>query len=874
MAAIQGAWQGTRYMVIVLLAMVWQLSGCSGGSDDPLSSGPLVISGTISVESRTRVDSDTADDRFRGTAIANDSVSQPQQLPSPVILGGYLSYTGGSYPAQGDGFVFPYYADAVDRYRFDLAPGQRVVLQFFPEGSPGITAPDTRATLSGAGQADQSQDWQPGDGPLAFPAFEGSARTTHDLAVEATAGGPVRYVLTIDDEGAPGMGGVAAAAEFMPGEALIGFREPVLAAQGVTGAGTVAALGVSEARAVGKGAWHLRQAPMALARQYSPQERQRAEQDTLAWIASLRQRDDVLWAEPNYVYRSQNDGVNPPGNNPEYVNQRWHYELINLPSAWQLVNNPGQGIRVAVLDTGVFSSTPVDGGNWHPDLEANLIILPGSDFVDGDSNPANPGSGGVARTSFHGTHVAGIVAAVDNDIGVIGVAPSARIVPVRVLDSDGVGTTAALINAIDWVVGDGSPKADIINLSLGGTGASAPLNAALVRARDAGIVVVAAAGNQNTSQLTYPAAFPSVIAVGAVDAQQSRASYSNFGDWVDVMAPGGDVASLLQASWIFSTYGDDRLGVFRPTYDRLVGTSMATPHVAGVIALMQAARHEPLTPELIRAHLSQGALTDPLPDCDGCGVGLINAVRALSAAVGDELGSVLYADPARLQFFGSVTTLNLDLFAVGEPGDITEVAAPDTLPDWLSLGDLLGDGPKYSLSVSIDGAQLEQERTYRHTLTFSYRVNQNSELRTLDVPVAVLLGDRPQDRNAGRHYVLLVDAEDTRITRAEAIVTVVNGEYRFEFAGVEPGEYYLVAGSDLDNNGFICENGESCAEYPVNGFPEPFVFDGERSLTGLQLTTSFSRPSLTQTDLQQPGNQRYRRLSEGNAPVTQGRSIR
>ncbi|HCW89487.1 MAG TPA: peptidase S8, partial [Marinobacter sp.] len=116
--------------------------------------------------------------------------------------------------------------------------------------------------------------------------------------------------------------------------------------------------------------------------------------------------------------------------------------------------------------------------------------------------------------------------------------------------------------------------------------------------------------------------------------------------------------------------------------------------------------------------------------------------------------------------------------------------------------------------------------------------------RTLTIPVIQQTGDSLNDRNAGRHYVLLVSTGDSQETVQQVVVEAQAGQYRFAFNDVSPGKYFLVAGTDTDNNGLICENGEACAEYPVNGLPEPLVFDGD-SLPELSLSTSFRRPTIS-----------------------------
>ncbi len=211
----------------------------------------------------------------------------------------------------------------------------------------------------------------------------------------------------------------------------------------------------------------------------------------------------------------------------------------------------GDGIVIAVLDTGVQAN--------HPDLSGH--VLSGHDFVCGTGGTAVDPHG-------HGTHVAGIAGARDNTIFGLGGAPESRILPVRVLGSSGSGSTSDVVAGIYWAVDDGG--ADVINLSLGG-GYSSSMLQAVRYAEEAGVVVVAAAGNEGWDLPSYPGGFDEVIGVGSTTSNAStRSSFSNYGSWVDVGAPG---------SGVWST---DKGSSFSPKS----GTSMATPFVAAAAALL------------------------------------------------------------------------------------------------------------------------------------------------------------------------------------------------------------------------------------------------------------------------------------------------
>ncbi|HDN80020.1 MAG TPA: peptidase S8, partial [Chloroflexi bacterium] len=253
-------------------------------------------------------------------------------------------------------------------------------------------------------------------------------------------------------------------------------------------------------------------------------------------------------------------------NDSYYETYQWNLRRINAPSAWGITT--GNDTIIAILDTGV------DTG--HPDLAAKIVN--GYDFVNGDSDPSDDNG--------HGTHVAGIAAAVSNNgIGIAGVSWGARIMPVKVMDADGEGSHYDIANGIIWAANNG---ARIINLSLGSQASSQTLQNAVNEAYTKGCLLVAAAGNyyQEGNPVIYPAAYPNVLAVAATGYNDEHASYSEAGDYVDVAAPGGNPESDADTDpnhWIMSTfwrgkgYGD---------YLWMAGTSQAAPHVAGLAALV------------------------------------------------------------------------------------------------------------------------------------------------------------------------------------------------------------------------------------------------------------------------------------------------
>ena len=355
---------------------------------------------------------------------------------------------------------------------------------------------------------------------------------------------------------------------------------------------------------------------------------------------------NVEYAEPDRILTIQ---MTP--NDTQYGQQWQYFEPtggLNLPPAWDAAT--GAGVVVAVIDTGFRP---------HADLAAN--VLPGHDFIR-DSGRANDGNARDAdardpgdwssfgacgffspsrSSSWHGTHVAGSIAAVTNNrSGVAGVAFDAKVLPVRVLGQCG-GYTSDIADGMVWAAGgsvSGVPAnptpAKVLNLSLGGAGACDTTSQNAVNlARGRGAVVVVAAGNSNANASGFsPASCSGVIAVAATNRSGGRASYSNYGALVTVAAPGGDTRSGV-ANGILSTLNAGSQGPGADSYAYYQGTSMAAPHVAGVAALMLS-RNPSLTPDQVAARLRSTARAFP-STCSQCGAGIVNAAAAVTAAGGD-----------------------------------------------------------------------------------------------------------------------------------------------------------------------------------------------------------------------------------------------
>jgi serine protease len=306
-----------------------------------------------------------------------------------------------------------------------------------------------------------------------------------------------------------------------------------------------------------------------------------AEQEAL--LARIRSHTHVEVAEP-LMRLSASWLPNDP-----LFEQQWNLKLINLPKAWERAR--GKGVIVAVLDTGIAWERREDFVQV-PDLKGAKFVE-GYDFVNDDAH-ANDDHG-------HGTHVAGTIAQVTNNAeGVAGVAFEATLMPVKVLDHFGSGNTAAISDAIRWAADHG---AKVINMSLGGGGRSMVMAHAVDYARAKGVVVVCAAGNGGRGVVEFPAAYPGAVAVGAVGPTGARAPYSSWGKELDVAAPGGDKSQGERAGIVQNTIDPQDVG--KTVYASYQGTSMATPHVAGVAALLWSAGAKNV--EQVEKALFQGA---------------------------------------------------------------------------------------------------------------------------------------------------------------------------------------------------------------------------------------------------------------------------
>lgn|GEM_PF-1073564 len=315
-------------------------------------------------------------------------------------------------------------------------------------------------------------------------------------------------------------------------------------------------------------------------------------------VSQYANNPDVEYAEPNFVSK-----ISDVPNDSYYPNQ-WALTKINAPQAWD-ISKGSPSVVIAIIDSGIDYN--------HPDLR-DKIVSPYNSVIDSTSITS------VLDDVGHGTHVAGIAAAtIDNGIGIAGVGGNISIMPIKA-GYGGSFYSYDEANAIYYAVDHG---ARVINMSLGGTGYSYTVKNAVDYAWSHNVVVVAAAGNKGTSTPQYPAAFSSVISVAATDQSDVDASFSNWGDWIEISAPGVNIYSTTP------TYANS----FSTNYDYLTGTSMASPIVAGLAALTVSAKPT-LTNHQIRGLIDTNADDIDTPGYDYyTGNGRVNAYRTLTAAM-------------------------------------------------------------------------------------------------------------------------------------------------------------------------------------------------------------------------------------------------
>jgi serine protease len=455
-----------------------------------------------------------------------------------------------------------------------------------------------------------------------------------------------------------------------------------------------------------------------------------------------------------------------------------------------------------------------------------------NDGANGDGTPGRDDDPFDLDSNRHGSHVAGIVAAqADNGEGIAGVAYEATILPLRVLGPNGEGTDADVVAAIRYAAGLSNSsgrlpaqRADIINLSLGSEAYSQTLEDAVNAAIDAGVIVVGAAGNNGVDQLFYPAAYERVIAVSSVTDQRTLSGFSNRGAFIDIAAPGGTGFG----DYLYDGFQDGILSTVQASeYAELVGTSMAAPHVSGVLALMvgqRRAQGQTLSPVSVQTLLVNGELSDDLGQPERFGAGLISATRAVQA-LGIEIPNQLDVFPSQLGFIGADTFATLTLSNPGAGNVTVNVSEAEPWLELVAEPDAVDPSGLGRYRVNIDRSSLGLLANASGTITLSWQIDGVSQPdRRVEVFVS---GAASTPNQVGQVYIYLlaradVDAAehgDAIDVRAAVNGVYRNGRYEFGFVDIEPGEYYLEASTDNDGDYYLYDNGEARGAYPLRSLP-------------------------------------------------------
>jgi subtilisin family serine protease len=557
---------------------------------------------------------------------------------------------------------------------------------------------------------------------------------------------------------------------------------------------------------------------------------------TLEWIDGLNARDDVEYAEPNYIahaFATPNDS---------FLSQQWDVAAMNSQAAWNEFAGGadiGKGVTIGIIDSGILFKAG-DANLQHPDFVCEVApgvakVAPGIDMVDNDTDPFDA----TADSEFHGSHVAGTAAAcTNNNTGIAGVAWNARILPIRALSATS-GDFANIIKGLLWAVGEpvtgfatNPNPAQVINMSLGGSGSpSLAMQDAINKANARGAVVVVAAGNGDSSGKPLdisqfsPANQQGVIVVGATGATNIKANYSNIGPGVSLVAPGGDQAVRFKAEdGILSLQGCNASGFNSGSaapcssgtlgYSNLQGTSMASPHVAGAVALMMSRQPALLAPSdtnkstnwaRVLSYLRDASSLTGITGCEaGCGAGLLNAQKAVQnanalGAIGALLTQV--SDTANGTKAGAInlgSSLTGASFSLQNMGDSSATATVTVTGPGLSVpaspNFIIAPGAKQMVSVGLNRTGLS-DGNYAGRVNIAYNSGRSLEIRVYYTQGTAVLSGTDYFVRFYQRYISDTPATDPNCSAASCKRrlnypdTPLDAGGLFHFLGLEPGVY-------------------------------------------------------------------------------------
>ncbi len=556
------------------------------------------------------------------------------------------------------------------------------------------------------------------------------------------------------------------------------------------------------------------------------------EGETRELVAALGERPGIVFTEPNGIRHAlvvPNDSLYPA---------MWHLPPINMPAAWDIEKGTTARVTVGVVDTGIY---------LHPDLVGrvtggyDMVTDPGvaNDGSGRDADPTDPGGDQPqGRSSWHGTHTAGTIGATgNNSTGVAGVNWDARIVPVRVLGKGG-GTDFDIAAGMGWAAGGSVPgvpananPASVVSMSLGGQGGPLRTYQDIIdEAASRNVIFVVAAGNDNIDASAFtPCNQTGVLCIGATRFNGKRASYSNFGPRVDLMAPGGELAEDANSDsypdGVLSTFKDDSNG--QPTYSFQNGTSMACPHISGVVSLMKA-RNPNVTFTQVKDALTQTAITSSRCN-EGCGAGLVNVLAALQRVSGQNP-----TGPARLSlsatdlsFTPAQTQLTLQLSNTGGMSLNVQIGSSGDASSRLGASRTMvtvapGGSESVTLTADLSGLAMGSTTSGQLDLT------SNGGAATVNVRLRVVAA-------ATRAAAIgLVFQDQQGMWQVAKEVEAPAPGFAFSLS-VTPGTYFLIGIQDANGNNMF-EDNEPIGLWPSLDSPKALALSAGQSMTGLTFT--------------------------------------
>lgn len=806
---------------------------------DPDISG-FFVSGQLSVNPDVVLDSDTNNENnvfARNNVVGNFSpdAATAQPISSPFILHGYVNkpQAGPPGPLFNEG-------DDDDFFVVDALAGQRFVLKIpDPAQDLDFYLFDANGTVVAASE-----------NPPGFVDSEGFQEVmtapedgTYYLNIYAYSfqGFPTasNYTVTTDFAGR-----VSAQSAVRAGEVIVSLKTGQFETAGARADGfsALSARHSLQPATQSRGQYRLmRSATKSTAAKFGSghakfsamaNDALRARSEVAHLIKALKADPDVEHAEPNFIYQ-RHATTNDP-----LLSQMWHLENINVSNAWDTTTGD-PSVVVAVIDGGVLAQ--------HPDFlgqnSEGYDFISSSGNYDGDGidpdpedvtpldDPCSPDG----QAFYHGAHVAGTVGATgNNEEGIVGISYGASLMHLRALDGDCGGSSYDIGQSVLYAIGAPNDSgavpntsASVVNMSLGGDSPSNFFQEIVNEAASRGVIVVASSGNEGGNAVSYPAAYDNVIAVGATGLDGNLASYSNKGPRLDVVAPGGgnggSVLSLMKTSEDFTYVGSE-------------GTSMSSPHAAGIFALMKSV-HPSLNTARLEAFLEAGVLTDDLGDSgfdNATGWGLLKADKAVAVATADANGTFVFParlllSSSRLYFDGDVSST---VITARNPGDVgLSVNSIDNDAPWLSITERSDAGADEigRWDVSVDAADLTPG-FYSTVVTYNAVDDEGGSLVarvTVSLRVGKLTGG-----DVGSIDVMLQE-NGTVIATTN---TTVNDDYVYRLGVPVVGSYTITASTDTDGDQALCTNGEACGR--LGGVETPVSVNLSGARSDLDITVS------------------------------------